>query len=165
MCFSLLPLQDDEDTNGKSHGEDDVKENNGEIENVRVVVRVRPMDQAEIDSGSANVVKVDKLNRCINVTKINASSSSAVSEPPKRYYFDNVFGEDSTQVCIRYVIVIQSIFRFFLFIYFLCGLFSSVLSYSLSLFLSLSLPLSSSLSQHARSLIESKRLFAFDRWT
>lgn len=96
----LFPLQDDEDPNEKSHSEDDVIENTGEIENVRVVVRVRPMDLAEIDSGSANVVKVDKLNRCINVTKINASSSNAVSEPPKRYYFDNVFGEDSTQVCI-----------------------------------------------------------------
>lgn len=102
LCFFFLfCLQDDEDPNEKSHSEDDVKESTGEIENVRVVVRVRPMDQAEIDSGSANVVKVDKLNRCINVTKINASSSSAMSEPPKRYYFDNVFGEDSTQVCIH----------------------------------------------------------------
>lgn len=100
--FRFFILQDDEDPNEKSHNEDDAKEDTGEIENVRVVVRVRPMDQAEIDSGSANVVKVDKLNRCINVTKINASSSSAVSEPPKRYYFDNVFGEDSTQVCILF---------------------------------------------------------------
>lgn len=84
------------------HDEDDLKENNGEVENVRVVVRVRPMDQIEIDTGCANVVKVDKSNRCINVTRINASSSSAVSEPPKRYYFDNVFGEDSTQVCTNF---------------------------------------------------------------
>lgn len=102
LCFSSFSaLQDDEEPNEKNHSEDDAKETTGEIENVRVVVRVRPMDQAEIDSGSANVVKVDKLNRCINVTKINASSSSAMSEPPKRYYFDNVFGEDSTQVCIN----------------------------------------------------------------
>lgn len=100
MCG--VTLQDDEDSNEKLHSEDDVKENIDEVENVRVVVRVRPMDHGEIDSGSANVVKVDKLNRCINVTKINASSSSAVSEPPKRYYFDNVFGEDSTQVCIAH---------------------------------------------------------------
>lgn len=69
-------------------------EHDGEIENVRVVVRVRPMDKLEIDSGFENVVKANKLNRCITVIKRNAP----VSEPPKMYYFDNVFGEDSTQV-------------------------------------------------------------------
>lgn len=65
---------------------------------MRVVVRVRPMDRTEIDSGSEIVVKVDKLNRCISVAKINSSSSSTVPEPPKRYHFDNVFGEESSQV-------------------------------------------------------------------
>lgn len=69
-------------------------ENDGEIENVRVVVRVRPIDRSETESGCENVVRVDKLNRCITVTKPNAP----VSEPPKIYYFDNVFAEDSTQV-------------------------------------------------------------------
>ncbi|XP_055604750.1 kinesin-II 85 kDa subunit-like [Uranotaenia lowii] len=66
----------------------------GEIENVRVVVRVRPMDKNEIDSGSQNIIKADKCNRSITVFKPNASPS----EPPKVYYFDNVFGEESTQV-------------------------------------------------------------------
>lgn len=70
------------------------EENNDEIENVRVVVRVRPLDTYELNSGFENVVKVDKLNRCIVVTKPNAPAS----EPPKLYYFDNVFAEDSTQV-------------------------------------------------------------------
>ncbi|XP_312517.6 kinesin-like protein KIF3A [Anopheles gambiae] len=68
--------------------------NEGEIENVRVVVRVRPMDKSELDVGSQNVIKVDKSNRSITVVKPNANSS----EPPKVYYFDNVFGEDSTQI-------------------------------------------------------------------
>ncbi|XP_050079364.1 kinesin-like protein KIF3A [Anopheles maculipalpis] len=68
--------------------------NEGEIENVRVVVRVRPMDKNELDSGSQNVIKVDKSNRSITVVKPGANSS----EPPKVYYFDNVFGEDSTQI-------------------------------------------------------------------
>lgn len=72
-------------------------ENDGEIENVRVVVRVRPMDKSETDYGSENVIRVDKLNRCITVTKPNAP----VTEPPKIYYFDNVFGEDSTQVRVQ----------------------------------------------------------------
>ncbi|EDS31783.1 kinesin-like protein KIF3A [Culex quinquefasciatus] len=59
----------------------------GEIENVRVVVRVRPMDKNELDSGSQNIIKTDKSNRCITVYKPNANSS----EPPKVYFFDNVF--------------------------------------------------------------------------
>ncbi|EAT37007.1 AAEL010942-PA [Aedes aegypti] len=66
----------------------------GEIENVRVVVRVRPMDKNEIESGSQNIIKSDKCNRCVTVYKPNANSS----EPPKVYYFDNVFGEESTQI-------------------------------------------------------------------
>uniref|UniRef100_A0A1Q3G2W0 Kinesin-like protein n=1 Tax=Culex tarsalis TaxID=7177 RepID=A0A1Q3G2W0_CULTA len=66
----------------------------GEIENVRVVVRVRPMDKNELDSGAQNIIKTDKTNRCITVYKPNANSS----EPPKVYFFDNVFGEESTQI-------------------------------------------------------------------
>ncbi|XP_065091012.1 kinesin-like protein KIF3A [Ochlerotatus camptorhynchus] len=66
----------------------------GEIENVRVVVRVRPMDKNEIESGSQNIIKTDKCNRFVTVYKPNANSS----EPPKVYYFDNVFGEESTQI-------------------------------------------------------------------
>lgn len=52
------------------------------------------MDKIEIDAGSENVVKVDKLNRCVTVTKPN----SAIGEPPRMYHFDNVFAEDSAQV-------------------------------------------------------------------
>lgn len=66
----------------------------GEIENVRVVIRVRPMDKLELDAGANNIVKVDKINRSITVTKPNSSPG----EPPKVYYFDNVYGEESTQV-------------------------------------------------------------------
>lgn len=75
------------------------EENGGEIENVRVVVRVRPMDKIEIDSGNENVIKVDKLNRCVTVFKPNA----AVGEPPRIYYFDNIFAEDSSQVCMKMI--------------------------------------------------------------
>lgn len=65
-----------------------------EIENVRVVVRVRPMDKIELNVGSENVVTVDKVNRSVTVHKPNASPG----EPPKVYYFDNVFADDSAQV-------------------------------------------------------------------
>lgn len=91
MSFTL---KEEDENNSRSN------ENDGEIENVRVVVRVRPMDKIELDSGSENVVKVDKLNRCITVTKPN----STITEPPKIYYFDNVFAEDSKQV--RVVIIL-----------------------------------------------------------
>lgn len=52
------------------------------------------MDKNEIEAGSANVVKVDKLNRCVTVTKPN----TAIGEPLRMYHFDNVFAEDSAQV-------------------------------------------------------------------
>lgn len=54
------------------------------------------MDKSEIEAGSANVVKIDKQNRCVTVTKPNTEHG----EPPRIYYFDNVFAEDSTQVSI-----------------------------------------------------------------
>ncbi|XP_037939062.1 kinesin-like protein KIF3A [Teleopsis dalmanni] len=66
----------------------------GEIENVRVVVRARPMDNYEISNGSVNAIKVDKINRAITVVKQNAT----INEPPKTYYFDNVFDADSNQL-------------------------------------------------------------------
>ncbi len=52
------------------------------------------MDKIENDAFSENIIKVDKLNRSVVVRKPNASPA----EPPKTYYFDNVFGEDSSQV-------------------------------------------------------------------
>lgn len=59
------------------------------------MVRVRPMDRSEVELGCENIVRVDKINRCITVLKPNAPST----EPPKIYFFDNVFAEDSSQVC------------------------------------------------------------------
>ncbi|XP_011204449.3 kinesin-like protein KIF3A [Bactrocera dorsalis] len=64
-----------------------------EIENVRVVVRVRPMEKSELNSGATNVIQVDKINRAITAVKPNAPN-----EPPKTYYFDNVFSSDSNQL-------------------------------------------------------------------
>lgn len=56
------------------------------------------MDKSEVESGCENIVRIDKLNRCITVLKPNAP----VTEPPKIYYFDNVFAEDSTQVRVNF---------------------------------------------------------------
>ena len=72
-------------------------------ENVRVVVRVRPLDVHERQEGCQNVVTVEKLSRAITVLKPN--SGTGVAEPPKVYYFDNVFAEDSSQVRSPSVVV------------------------------------------------------------
>ncbi|XP_017129622.1 kinesin-like protein KIF3A [Drosophila elegans] len=65
-----------------------------EIENVRVVVRTRPMDKNELSAGALTAISVDKLNRAITVMKPNATAN----EPPKTYYFDNVFDGGSNQM-------------------------------------------------------------------
>lgn len=59
------------------------------------------MDKLETDVGAANVVKIDKQNRCVTVTK----PSTEHGEPPRVYYFDNVFAEDSTQVSEIFIFV------------------------------------------------------------
>ncbi|XP_055376838.1 kinesin-like protein KIF3A [Condylostylus longicornis] len=63
-----------------------------EIENVRVVVRVRPLDKIEEESNCENIVRCDIITRSIIVHKPNTPG------PPKCYYFDNVFGENSSQI-------------------------------------------------------------------
>ncbi|KAH8293643.1 hypothetical protein KR054_002493 [Drosophila jambulina] len=65
-----------------------------EIENVRVVVRARPMDKNELSAGALSAISVDKINRAITVMKPNATAN----EPPKTYYFDNVFDGGSNQL-------------------------------------------------------------------
>ncbi|KAH8379589.1 hypothetical protein KR009_005913 [Drosophila setifemur] len=65
-----------------------------EIENVRVVVRLRPMDKIELSAGALSAISVDKINRAITVMKPNATAN----EPPKTYYFDNVFDGGSNQL-------------------------------------------------------------------
>lgn len=61
-----------------------------------MVVRVRPLDDHEKQEGCQSVVAVDKISRAIAVLKPNAGPG----EPPKVYYFDNVFAEESSQVRI-----------------------------------------------------------------
>ncbi|XP_023174143.1 kinesin-like protein KIF3A [Drosophila hydei] len=65
-----------------------------EIENVRVVVRSRPMDKNELSAGAVSAIQVDNINRAITVIKPNATAN----EPPKTYYFDNVFDGGSNQL-------------------------------------------------------------------
>jgi len=81
-------MPQDEGNNGTTAQLDD------EIENVRVVVRTRPMDKNELSAGALSAISVDKINRAITVMKPNATAN----EPPKTYYFDNVFDGGSNQM-------------------------------------------------------------------
>lgn len=66
----------------------------GEVENVRVVIRVRPLNESEIASGYREIVNVDRVNNTLSV--FNPKSIS--EELPKSFTFDIIFGTDSTQV-------------------------------------------------------------------
>lgn len=79
------------------HRYDHDNEANDKMENVRVVVRTRPMDRNEIQCGALSVIKVDKLKRSITAVKPPSNISNS-NEPPKTYYFDNVFDGDSSQL-------------------------------------------------------------------
>ncbi|XP_066591336.1 kinesin-like protein KIF3A [Prorops nasuta] len=68
----------------------------GEIENVRVVVRVRPLNGKELDNHCKNIIEVDNINSEITIENPNA----AQGEPPKIFCFDAVFDTNSTQVDI-----------------------------------------------------------------
>ncbi|XP_065335163.1 kinesin-like protein KIF3A isoform X2 [Cloeon dipterum] len=65
----------------------------GEVENVRVVVRVRPMNEKETTSAFKSIVNADSVSNNITVTNPNAQAG----EPPKSFTFDLVFGPDSKQ--------------------------------------------------------------------
>lgn len=66
----------------------------GTVENVRVVVRLRPMDQREKIDGAYNCVSVDTVNNTIAVTRSDVSSP----EPPRIYAYDAVFDSNTSQV-------------------------------------------------------------------
>ncbi|XP_042203574.1 kinesin-like protein KIF3A [Homarus americanus] len=63
-------------------------------ENVRVVVRVRPLSDQETKAGYKSMVECDDLNCSLLVTNPDAQAG----EPPKVFTFDSVFGQDSKQV-------------------------------------------------------------------
>ncbi|XP_053623272.1 kinesin-like protein KIF3A [Plodia interpunctella] len=66
------------------------------VENVRVVVRVRPMDQREKLDNSYNCVSVDSVNNTIAVTRNNVNPP----EPPRIYAYDAVFDSNTSQMDI-----------------------------------------------------------------
>ncbi|KAJ9593965.1 hypothetical protein L9F63_014606 [Diploptera punctata] len=66
----------------------------GEVENVRVVVRVRPLSEKEIECGFREITTVNTVNNTILVENPHAADG----EPPKTFTFDTVFDTDSRQM-------------------------------------------------------------------
>ncbi|SPP76916.1 kinesin-like protein KIF3A [Drosophila guanche] len=87
-------MPQEEETAGTEVPQPQQQQLDDEIENVRVVVRTRPMDKNELTAGALSAISVDKINRAITVMKPNATAN----EPPKTYYFDNVFDLSSNQL-------------------------------------------------------------------
>lgn len=65
-----------------------------ESDNVRVVVRCRPMNEKEISSHCGVAVNVEEGRGMITVKNSGARSG----EPPKQFTYDRVFGPDTKQV-------------------------------------------------------------------
>lgn len=62
-------------------------------DNVKVVVRCRPLNQKEKVMGNKQSVIVDEIRGTVTVNKLDASQ-----EPPKTFTFDTVFGPESKQL-------------------------------------------------------------------
>lgn len=71
-----------------------------EVENVRVVIRVRPLSKKEKAETYQNIVSVDRTENVIILNK-----PGTVNEKSKSFKFDYIFPEDSTQVTINVVFI------------------------------------------------------------
>ncbi|KAK9498601.1 hypothetical protein O3M35_003196 [Rhynocoris fuscipes] len=65
-----------------------------EVENVRVVVRVRPLSNKEIEAGYSSIVSVNRINGSISVK----NPSGGPQDLPKVFMYDIVFDTDSKQM-------------------------------------------------------------------
>ncbi|GFS26918.1 kinesin-like protein [Elysia marginata] len=65
-----------------------------EVDNVRVVVRTRPLNEKEISTNCTEVVKIDEVRGTVTVKNPQGGSS----EPPKTFTFDIVFGPNCKQL-------------------------------------------------------------------
>lgn len=66
----------------------------GEVENVRVVVRIRPLSEKELESGFRQITSVNTVNNTVFVENPQAADG----EPPKSFMYDAVFDTDSRQL-------------------------------------------------------------------
>lgn len=66
-----------------------------------MVVRVRPLSEKEINANYSNVIEVNEMNCCLTIK----NPAGQEEEPPKMFTFDSVFGPDSTQVSVLFVLI------------------------------------------------------------
>ena len=71
-----------------------MEESSKESENVKVVVRVRPLNDSEMHSDYRNIIHVDAINGTVKLENLNQARES----PPKIFTFDTVFPPDVKQV-------------------------------------------------------------------
>ena len=72
------------------------KSANESSENVKVVVRVRPLNDSEKSSDFRSIVHVDSINGTVKLENVSSSREN----PPKVFTFDTVFPPDVKQVLI-----------------------------------------------------------------
>ena len=75
-----------------------MSESSPRSENVKVVVRVRPLSDSEKKAGHTIIVEVDSVNN--GITICNKSMSNSVHELEKTFMFDSVFDRESSQVVV-----------------------------------------------------------------
>ena len=73
-----------------------MSESSPRSENVKVVVRVRPLSESEKKAGHTVIVDVDSVNN--GITICNKSLSTSATELEKTFAFDSVFNQESSQV-------------------------------------------------------------------
>ncbi|XP_064636553.1 kinesin-like protein KIF3A isoform X2 [Lineus longissimus] len=71
-----------------------MRDHKKDSDNVKVVVRCRPLNEKEKETGCKLAVKTDSVRGSISATNPNATHG----EPPKEFTFDVVFGHDCKQV-------------------------------------------------------------------
>ena len=77
--------------------EDTMEESsNKDSENVKVVVRVRPLNDSEMSADYRNIIQVDSINRTVKLANLNQARES----PAKLFTFDTVFPPDVKQVSL-----------------------------------------------------------------
>ena len=70
-------------------------------ENVKVVVRVRPLSATEKSAGYKSMVKVDSVNNSVILSAPSGNSNGTgnnFNEIDRVFTFDSVFGSEASQV-------------------------------------------------------------------
>lgn len=76
---------------------------NESSENVKVVVRVRPLNDSEKSSDFRSIVHVDSINGTVKLENVSSSREN----PPKVFTFDTVFPPDVKQVPFHNSLIIK----------------------------------------------------------